>query len=161
MCPPVPPHRRCAHDHVRHVTVNAPESFPKFVEPCHGRSPRLWRDLAVRSSSAAAPKTGHPDRAGQWISDVHPRSGDQDLIRTDLTSTVRSKPSRPDPLPCLALCRWARLVTLPTSSVTDTTGPPVSPHPSTRALVRGSNLSRSSVIERSRLSDTPSRGGFA
>jgi hypothetical protein len=171
--PLVPPRWRCAHGRVRHVALNAPESFPKSLEPCRGCSPRLQRDPAARSSGTAAPRTHHPYRAGQWISDVHPRSDCQDLIRTNLTSIVRCKPSHPDPLPLPALCpwappvsacapwRWTRLVSPPPSSVADTIGPPISPRPFARALVRGSNLSRSSVIERSRLFDTPSHGRFA
>jgi hypothetical protein len=103
--PLVPPRRRCAHGHVRHVALNAPESFPMSLEPCRGCSPRLRRDLAARSSTAAALRTDQPDRTGRWISDVHPRSDGQDLIRIDLTSTVRYKASRPDPLPSPALCR--------------------------------------------------------
>jgi hypothetical protein len=45
--------------------------------------------------------------AGRWISGVHQRSDGPDLIRTELTSTVWCKISRPDPLPSPSLCRWA------------------------------------------------------
>jgi hypothetical protein len=46
----------------------------------------------------------HPDHAGQWISDVHPRSSGYDLIRTNLILIVRCKSSRPDLLPSPTLC---------------------------------------------------------
>jgi hypothetical protein len=46
--PLVPPRWRCAHGCVRQIAVNAPEPFPKYLEPWRGRSPRLRRDPAVR-----------------------------------------------------------------------------------------------------------------
>jgi hypothetical protein len=118
------PRQRCAHSRVRNVALNAPESFPKSLEPCRGRSPRLRRDLAARSSGAAALKTGRPNHAGRWISDIQPRSGGQELIRTDLTSTVRCKSIRPDPLPSPALCAGPGPLDLP--PVAGTPSPPVS-----------------------------------
>jgi hypothetical protein len=37
--------------------------------------PSSLRDPTARSSGTAAPSTSHPDHAGRWISDIHPRYG--------------------------------------------------------------------------------------
>jgi hypothetical protein len=53
--PPVLLRRRDAHGRVCQTALNAPELVPKPLEPRRGRSPRLWRDLAVGPSGATAP----------------------------------------------------------------------------------------------------------
>jgi hypothetical protein len=158
--PLVPPRRRCAHGRVHHVALNAPESFPKSLEPCRGRSPHLRQDLAARSSGAAAHRTGHPDRAGRWISDVHSRSGGQDLIRSDLTSTIQCKPSRPNPLPSPALYHWPRSVRLPRPRPLSALAH-WSVHARARICSARSNLGHCLQIRWLRIPHTPSRGSFA
>jgi hypothetical protein len=58
--------------------------------------PRLQRDLTVGTSGATALKTGRPNLASRWIPNVHPRSGDLGLIRTNLISAARGRSDRLD-----------------------------------------------------------------
>jgi hypothetical protein len=50
--------RRDAHGRARRVALNAPDPFPKTLEPRRDRPPRLRRALAVGPSSATALMSG-------------------------------------------------------------------------------------------------------
>jgi hypothetical protein len=97
--PLVPPCRFCAHGHVRRVTLNVPDPFPKPLEPHRGRplvsGEPLPRDRAAPPRSCPVP--------GCWISGVRPRSEGLGLIRADLISALRSRSDHsslsPSPMP--------------------------------------------------------------
>jgi hypothetical protein len=86
LCPRLSPpcHPECAR-----VLPRSPRAFPWSC-------PRLRRDLAAGTSSAAALKNGRLDLTGRWIPDVHSRSGGLGLIRTDLISAARCRSGRSD-----------------------------------------------------------------
>jgi hypothetical protein len=56
--PLVLPRQRDTHGRVRQTALNAPELFPKPLEPRRGQSPRLRRALAAGPSSATAFRSG-------------------------------------------------------------------------------------------------------
>jgi hypothetical protein len=84
------PRRRDAQDCVRRVILNAPDPFPKPLEPRRGRTPRLRRALAAGPSDATTLRSD----PGYWISGVRPRSGNLDLIIADLISALQSRSNR-------------------------------------------------------------------
>jgi hypothetical protein len=148
--PLVPSRWHCAHGRVCQISLNALESFPKYLETCRGHSPRLRRDPIARSSGTAAPRTRRPNR---------PRSGGLGLIKTDLVATVRCESNCSAPLPSPAPLSLGPARQSYLRSLTPRAHLSVAPAP-TRSLM-GSNLVRLLVIMRSRLPDTPSCGGFA
>jgi hypothetical protein len=56
--PLVPLRQRDAHDRVHQTALNAPELFPKPLEPCRGQSPHLQRAFAVGPSGATTFRSG-------------------------------------------------------------------------------------------------------
>jgi hypothetical protein len=58
LCPLVLPRRCDTHGHVCRVALNAPEPFPKPLEPRRGRPPRLRRALAAGPSDTTALMSG-------------------------------------------------------------------------------------------------------
>jgi hypothetical protein len=112
-------------------------ALTQALAPCRGRSPRLRWDPVVRSSGAVASRTRHPECADRRISDVHPRSGDLGLIKTDSIATVRCESNysallpSPAPLP-LGLAGQAI-----SPRTADTPGPLVSPRSRSRARPLG------------------------
>jgi hypothetical protein len=151
------PCQRGTHGRVRHVALNAPEPFPKPLEPRRGHPPRLWRDFAEGSGSATAPMTG------RWPLDLRRpskiwRSGfNQSRSNLNRLIQIQSFPTlsltrAPAAGPGLSALPWFADTPSPLVRARRTPAP-------ARSTAR-SNLGRPLGIVRSRVPDTHSCGNF-
>jgi hypothetical protein len=130
------PRQRDAHGRVRRVALNAPDPFPKPLEPRRGRPPRLRRALTAGPSGATALMSG------PRLLDLG-RQSEIWRFRFNQSRSNLSPPSQIRSFPTLTLSRApaAESGLSAPPRFNDARSPPISARRMPK-LARGSNLGR-------------------